>query len=105
MKNLTISNFKSMDGYEVGEWELYSPTETEQNYAVKVRRKDGHINHGCIQIKKEFCEDGYITIHLMYQTFRNCIGSGKYAINEFKDKDNLLRNLVLAIEREHEKHI
>lgn len=105
MKNLTIGNFKSMGGYEVGEWELYSPTETEQNYAVKVRRTDGHPNHGCIQITKEFCEDGYISIRLMYQTFSNCIGSGKYAINEFKDKDNLLRNLVLAIQREHEKHI
>ena len=41
----------------------------------------------------------------MYDTFNNCIGSGKYALNEFKDKDNLLRNLVLAIQREHEKHI
>ena len=105
MKNLTISNFERMDGYEVGGWELYAPTEKEKHYAIKVRRKDGHTTHGCIQITKEFCEDGYIAIRLMYDTFNNCIGTGKYALNEFKDKDNLLRNLVLAIQREHEKHI
>lgn len=105
MKNLTISNFERMAGYEVGGWELYAPTENEKHYSIKVRRNDGHPTHGCIQITKEFCEDGYITIRLMYDTFNNCIGSGKYALNEFKDKDNLLRNLVLAIQREHEKHI
>ncbi len=105
MKNLTISNFERMDGYEVGGWDLYAPTENEKHYTIKVRRNDGHLNHGCIQITKEFCEDGYITIRLMYDTFNNCIGTGKYALNEFKDKDNLLRNLVLAIQREHEKHI
>lgn len=105
MKNLTISNFESMDGYEVGGWDLYAPTENEKHYTIKVRRNDGHPTHGCIQITKEFCEDGYIAIRLMYDTFTNCIGSGKYALNEFKDKDNLLRNLVLAIQREHEKHI
>ena len=105
MKNLTISNFERMDGYEVGGWDFYAPTENEKHYTIKVRRNDGHPTHGCIRITKEFCEYGYIAIRLMYNTFNNCIGSGKYALNEFKDKDNLLRNLVLAIQREHEKHI
>ena len=41
MKNLTISNFERMDGYEVGGWDLYAPTENEKHYTIKVRRNDG----------------------------------------------------------------